>query len=144
GVLPQSCVTFDEQFQQISSQLFSQLAACALVTTTTTCTTTSDCSALGSTYVCNNPTGGTGAGICVVPNPLCNLQLIESNLSAHSFDFVVAVPNKKPHVVTASWNVVGLPANNTGGSNSSAISCVGPGIVTVTQYNGATLNFNNN
>src|SRR5436190_10923901 len=61
GVLPQSCVTFDEQFQQISSQLFSQLAACALVTTTTTCTTTSDCSALGSTYVCNNPTGGTGA-----------------------------------------------------------------------------------
>jgi hypothetical protein len=144
GVFPQSCVTYDEQFQQVNSQLFSQLAACELVTSTTTCTGTSDCSALGSTYICNNPTGGTGTGVCVVPNPLCNLNLIETSLSAHSFDFVVTVPNKKPHVVTASWNVVGLPANNTGGGNSSVASCVGPGIVTVTQYNGATVNFSNN
>jgi hypothetical protein len=144
GVLPQSCVTYDEQFQQVSSDLFSQLAACALVTSTSACSTTSDCSAIGTTYVCNNPTGGSGTGICVVPNPLCDLNLVESSLSAHSFDFVVAVPNKKPHVVTASWRVVGLPANNTGGTNSSVASCVGPGIVTVTQYNGATLNFNNN
>src|SRR5690349_7229363 len=30
GVFPSSCVTYDQRFQQISSQLFSQLAACAL------------------------------------------------------------------------------------------------------------------
>jgi len=144
GVLPQSCVTYDEQFQQVSSDLFSQLTSCTLITTTTTCTGDIDCAPLGATYTCNNPVGGTG--VCVAPtsNPLCNFELIESNLSAHSFDFVVAVPNKKPHVVTASWNVVGLAANNTGGTNSTVASCVGPGIVTVTQYNGATLNFNNN
>jgi hypothetical protein len=133
GVLPASCVTYDQRFQQISSQLFSQIAACALVTSTTTCTTTSDCSALGSTYICNNPTGGTGTGVCVVPNPLCNFNLILSTLSAHSFDFVASVDNKKPHVVAASWKVTGLPSNNTGGSNSSVASCVGPGILTVTQ-----------
>ena len=144
GVMPQSCVTYDERFQEIASQLFSQLAACALVPSTTTCTATSDCSALGATYICNNPTGATGAGVCIVPNPLCNFDLIESSLSAHGFDFVVSVPNKKPHVVTVSWDVVGLPANNTGGGNSSVASCVGPGIVTVTQYNGANLSFSSN
>ena len=147
GVYPTNCAVYDQRFQQISSQLFSQLAACALVTSTTTCTTTSDCSALGSTYTCNNPTGGTGTGICVVPNPLCNLNLILSTLSAHSFDFVVGVDNKKPHVVTAAWDVIGLPANNTGGGNSSVASCVGPGILTVTQVkvfnNSGALSFNN-
>lgn len=136
GVVPSSCVTYDEQFHQVSSQLFSQLAACALVTSTTTCTATSDCSALGSTYICNNPTSGTGTGICVVPNPLCNFDLVESSLSAHSFDFVVSVSNKKPHVVATSWTVVGAGAS---GANEAVVSCVGPGIVTVTQYNGATV-----
>jgi hypothetical protein len=84
----------------------------------------------------------------VVPNPLCNLNLILSTLSAHSFDFVVAVDNKKPHVVVASWDVVGLPANNTGGGNSSVASCVGPGILTVTQTkvfnNSGSLTFGSN
>lgn len=145
GVYPINCAVYDQRFQQISSQLFSQLSQCALVTSTTTCTTTSDCSGLGSTYICNNPTGGTG--VCVVPNPLCNLNLILSTLSAHSFDFVVAVDNKKPHVVTAAWDVIGLPANNTGGGNSSVASCVGPGILTVTQVkvfnNSGKLSFNN-
>ena len=63
---------------------------------------------------------------------------------AHSFDFVVSVPSKKPHMVTVSWKAIGLPANNTGGSNSTVAACVGPGIVTVTQYNGAALNFSDN
>jgi len=130
GVLPSSCAVYDQRFQQISSDLFSQLAACTL-TTATACTTNADCSALGTTYTCNNPTGLPGAGICVAPNPLCNFELILSTLSAHSFDFVVPVDNKKPHVVTASWSVIGLPANNSG--NSSVASCVGPGILTVTQ-----------
>ena|SRR5437868_6949173 len=42
GVLPASCVTYDQRFQQISSDLFSQLTACTLITTTTACTTTTD------------------------------------------------------------------------------------------------------
>jgi len=129
SVFPASCVTYDQRFQQISSQLFSQLAACALVTSTTTCTTNSDCSALGTSYTCNNPTGGTGTGICIVPNPLCNFDLILSTLSAHSFDFVVPVSNGKPHVIVASWKTIG--AGVVG--NSKVASCVGPGILTVTQ-----------
>jgi hypothetical protein len=130
GVYPASCAVYDQRFQQISSQLFSQIAACTL-TSATACTTTADCSALGANYTCNNPTAGTLTGVCVAPNLLCNFDLILSTLSAHSFDFVIAVDNKKPHTVTASWNVIGLAANNNG--NSTAASCVGPGILTVTQ-----------
>src|SRR6266403_1598817 len=126
GILPAPCVTYDERFQQISSQLFSQLAACQLVTSTTSCTVNSDCAALGATYTCNNPTGASGAGICVVPNLLCNFELILSTLSAHSFDFIVPVGIGKPHTIVTSWKTTGSP-------NSNAISCVGPGIVTVTQ-----------
>jgi hypothetical protein len=144
GVLPQSCVVYDQRFQEISTQAFSQLAECALVTTPTTCTFTDDCSALGSTYLCNNPTGGTGSGVCVIPNPLCNLNLIQTSLSAHSFDFVVPLATKKPHVISASWKVTGLPANNTGGGSSSVASCVGPGIITVTQFNGGNVVNNSN
>jgi hypothetical protein len=125
GVKPASCVIYDERFQQISSQLFSQLAACQLVTSTA-CTTTADCPT-GDT--CNNPTGATGAGICTAPNPLCNFDLILSTLSAHNFDFVVPVGIGKPHTVTTSWSTVG--SGVTG--NSKIASCVGPGIVTVTQ-----------
>src|SRR5260370_27616579 len=104
AVLPASCVTYDQRFQQISSQLFSQLAVCTGGITTTACTTTADCSGLATGTTCLNPTGGLLAGFCVVPpNLLCNFDLILSTLSAHSFDFVVPVDNKKPHVVTASW-----------------------------------------
>jgi hypothetical protein len=130
GILPAPCVIYDERFQQISSQLFSQLAACQLVTTTTACTTNADCTSLGANYTCNNPTGAVGAGICIVPNPLCNFELVLSTLSAHSFDFVVPVGIGKPHVVTTSWSTVGTN-NTTQGGNVA--SCVGPGIVTVTQ-----------
>jgi hypothetical protein len=125
GILPAPCVTYDQRFQQISSQLFSQLSACQLVTSTA-CTTTADCPT-GDT--CNNPTGGSGTGVCTAPNPLCNFDLILSTLSAHSFDFVVPVGVGKPHVVTTSWSTVG--AGTVG--NAQVASCVGPGIVTVTQ-----------
>lgn len=125
GILPAPCVIYDQRFQQISSQLFSQLSACQLVTSTT-CTTTADCPS-GDT--CNNPTGGTLTGVCTAPNPLCNFDLILSTLSAHSFDFVVPVGLGKPHVVTTTWSPVG--AGVTG--DSHVASCVGPGIVTVTQ-----------
>src|SRR5262249_59788351 len=73
GVLPTSCVVYDQRFQQISSQLFSQLAACQPVPTTTACTADADCAALGVGFTCNNPSGTPGGGFCVgPPNDLCN------------------------------------------------------------------------
>src|SRR5438876_2963179 len=140
GILPAPCVIYDQRFQQISSQLFSQLSECQLVTSTT-CTTAADCPTGDS---CNNPTGGALTGVCTAPNPLCNFDLILSTLSAHSFDFVASVDNKKPHVVVASWKPIG--AGVTG--NSHIASCVGPGILTVTQTkvfnNSGSLSFSSN
>jgi hypothetical protein len=126
GILPAPCVIYDQRFQQISSQLFSQLAECNLVVVGSTCTTSADCPTGDS---CNNPTSGTLTGVCTAPNPLCNFDLILSTLSAHSFDFVVPVGVGKPHVVTTSWSTVGSGVVG----NSKVASCVGPGIVTVTQ-----------
>jgi hypothetical protein len=129
GVLPKSCVVYDQRFQQISSQLFSQLTACTQAPTSTVCTVDADCAGFGTGFTCSIPTGAT-SGVCVGPNPLCNFDLILSTLSAHSFDFVVPVDNKKAHEVKATWSVIGAGASN---SNSSVASCVGPGILTVTQ-----------
>jgi hypothetical protein len=126
GVLPTSCVIYDERFQQISSQLFSQLTACTAVPTTIACSPTLPCPT-GDT--CNIPAGAT-AGTCTAPNPLCNFELILSTLSAHSFDFVAPVGLGKPHVVTVNWSTVGTSGTTQGGSTAS---CVGPGILTVTQ-----------
>jgi hypothetical protein len=118
-VQPAPCVTYDQRFQQISSQLFSQLSEC---TTTTTCDLTAtppvNC---GTGFTCSS---STGAGVCL--NDLCNFELVLSTLSAHSFDFVVPVGQGKPHTIVTSWNTTGSP-------NSNAISCVGPGVTTVTQ-----------
>ncbi len=64
GVLPTSCVVYDQRFQQVSSQLFSQISEC----NTVVCTTSADCTAAGLTgATCINPTGLTGGGVCVVP-----------------------------------------------------------------------------
>jgi len=64
GVLPKSCVVYDQRFQQVSSRLFSQIAEC----NTVVCTTTPDCAAAGlSDATCINPTGLTGGGVCAVP-----------------------------------------------------------------------------
>lgn len=139
-VLPTDCVVYDQRFQQVSSNLFSQLTECTAATFGT-CTATADC-ATGQT--CNNPTGASGAGTCIGPNPLCDFELILSTLSAHSFEFVVPVDNKKPHVIQAIWKPIGQ--GTTG--NSSTASCVGPGILTVTQTkifgNSGSLTFGNN
>ena len=176
GVLPKSCVVYDQRFQQLSSQLFSQISAC----NTVTCTTTADCTSAGlANATCINPTGLTGGGVCVVPtatacttttdcatgqtcvnpsggtlagtcdqvagvaNSLCNMDLILSTLSAHSFDFVVPVGAGKSHTVTAEWSVIGSGASN---GNATVGACVGPGILTVEQMkvfnnSGALLTF---
>jgi hypothetical protein len=124
-VQPAPCVIYNQRFQQISSQLFSQLSECSLGTNGAVCTTSADCTVAPFTF-CNNPTGETGAGTCINPNPLCNFDLILSTLSANSFDFIVPVGVGKPHTIVTSWSTVGTP-------NSHAISCVGPGVTTVTQ-----------
>lgn len=126
GILPTNCVVYNQRFQQISSDLFSQLSECQLVVAGSTCTTSTDCPTGDS---CNNPTGGTLTGVCTAPNPLCNFDLILSTLSANSFDFVVPVGLGKPHVVTTTWKTIGSGVVG----NSKVASCVGPGIVTVTQ-----------
>lgn len=126
GIKPTDCVIYDERFQEISSQLFSQLTQCTAVPTTIACSATLPCPT-GDT--CNIASGAT-TGICTAPNPLCNFELILSTLSAHSFDFVVPVGVGKPHTVTVNWNTVGTGNTSQGGS---VASCVGPGIVTVTQ-----------
>ena len=141
GVLPSSCVVYDERFQQLSSNLFSQLTECTMAPTTTACTTDADCSTLGTGFTCGITAPAT-TGVCVGPNPLCDFDLILSTLSAHSFDFVVPVGKGKPHRVEATWSVIGSGAT----SGAHVASCVGPGILTVTQYkvfnnSGALLTF---
>jgi len=141
GVLPSSCVVYDERFQQISSNLFSQLTACTMAPTTTACATDADCASLGTGFTCSITAPAT-TGVCVGPNPLCDFDLILSTLSAHSFDFVVPVGKGKPHRVEAKWSVIGSGAT----SGAHVESCVGPGILTVEQYkvfnnSGALLTF---
>ncbi len=64
GVLPQSCVVYDQRIQQVSSRLFSQIKEC----NTVVCTTSADCTTAGlADATCINPTGLTGGGLCVVP-----------------------------------------------------------------------------
>ena len=85
---------YDERFQQISSQLFSQITTCAPTTTATTCSSNTDCTTAYPTNpeaTCSTPTGST-TGVCVLPNLSCNFDLILSTLSAHSYDFVAQVP----------------------------------------------------
>ena len=150
-VKPAPCVVYDQRFQQITSQLFSQLTECtaavdgncntgvacnltamppvpcAVGTCSAaagpgTCSDQSLCTVAGS--VCNTTTGQ-----CIGNNPNCNFTLVLATLSAHSFDFIVPVDNKKPHVVKTSWNVIG-PFDTVGGN---ATACAGPGVTTVTQ-----------
>jgi hypothetical protein len=137
GVLPKSCVVYDQRFQQIASQLFAEMTECFSTITSTSCTVDSDCSFLGAGFTCNNPTGAAGAGKCVSgPNPLCNFDLILSSLSAHSFEFVAPVSSKTTHTIEASWKVIGAGASS---GNSSVLTCVGPGILTVSQVSVDTL-----
>jgi hypothetical protein len=101
------CAMYDERFQQLSTNLFTQVSACALATTN-----------------------------------LCNIDLIMSTLSAHSYNFIAQVPGGQ-HTVTATWSVVNA---NTSSSNATIGACLGPGNVTVTQYkvfqnSGAILSF---
>jgi hypothetical protein len=124
GILPKGgCVVYDQRFQQLSSGLFGQIASCAVINLPVLCTVDSDCAGFndGATFSC---VGGLCQGI---PNA-CNLDLILSTLSAHSFNFVVRVPGGQ-HTIKAVWKLTGV---NTSG-NASVAACTGPGTLTVTQ-----------
>lgn len=125
GILPAGgCVVYDQRFQQLTSGLFSQIASCAVTNTLTACTMDSDCSFLNTAAETFSCVGGFCQGI---PNA-CNLGLILSTLSAHSFNFVVTVPGGQ-HTVNAVWSLTGV--NTSGSANVAA--CAGPGTLTVTQ-----------
>lgn len=118
------CIIYDQRWQSISSDLFGQLDECTLVEEGTECTTDGDCSA---GYTCNS-------GQCTAPNPNCNFELVLSTLSAHSYDYVVQVPGGE-HTITATWSVIGNVSGGTNGNKASPgyASCVGPGVLTLTQ-----------
>jgi len=107
GILSAPCIVYDQRFQQISSNLFSTIAGIAGQTT------------------CTDPTTG-------LP---CYFDLIQSTLSAHSYDFVAQVPQGN-HTLTATWSVIGQGAT----PGSRVASCVGPGVLTVTQTKNFTQN----
>src|SRR5262245_59450630 len=50
GILPTNCAVYDQRFQQISSNLFSQLTECTTARTNTACTTDANCDALGTGF----------------------------------------------------------------------------------------------
>ncbi len=68
---------------------------------------------------------------CATATEECNFDLILSTLSAHSYDFIAQVPNGS-HTITATWSTIGQ-TNGNGNSTSHVDSCVGPGVLTVTQ-----------
>ncbi len=126
----ESCVVYDQRFQEISTGLFNEIATCVPAPTGQTCTTDADCTTVpaGSTVYCNNPGGAPGGGTCQAFSSNCDFGLILSTLSAHAFNFVVTVPGGS-YDVNAVWELFGV--STTGRSTVGA--CVGPGTLTVTQ-----------
>ncbi len=161
GILPTDCVIYDQRFQQISSNLFSQIAAC----NTVVCTTSADCTAAGLTgATCINSTGLTGGGVCVVPTTTAcattadcavgQTCIIPAGATTGTCNQVAGVANPLcdfelilSTLSAHSFDFVvpvekGKPHHVTvewsvigGGTsgNASTASCVGPGIVTVEQ-----------
>jgi hypothetical protein len=160
-VLPKNCVVYDQRYQQVSSQLFSQIAEC----NTVACTTTEDCETAGlPNSTCNNPTGLSGGGVCVVPTEAtctiptdCQIGQVciipdgvtigtcnqvagvanercdfESITSTLSaHSFDFVVPVGKAKSHTVTARWVIEGANSIGDANKAY--CVGPGILTVEQ-----------
>ena len=102
-----SCVIYDQRFIQVSSSVFQNIAGCQTTFSTTTVT--------GSVTV------STTIATC--------FQLIESTLSAHSFNFYVQAPGGSYTVDVDAQLFVGK--NNT--ANGSIAGCAGPGTITVQQ-----------
>jgi hypothetical protein len=75
-----------------------------------------------SSSVLSNLAGCTA--LATTTNPAC-FELVESTLSAHSFNFYVWNLTPGTHVIHTDWSIEG--------GTSGEAACVGPGTVTVTQ-----------
>jgi len=130
AVNPQNCVVYDQRIQQVSNTLFANLASCS--PTATACATNTDCAALGANYSCVS-------GFC---QQNCSFDILQTTLSAHSFDFVAPVSNGT-HNVVMSWGLIGQNQSTAGGTTAA---CVGPVSLTVQQVknfsNSAPISFN--
>ena len=100
-------VTYDQRFQQLSSNIFSQLLTCSAM---------------------NN----------------CSVDLVESTLAAHSFNFVAPNVGGGTHHLTVEWDFI---CTDNGGNPTAcsqayvantAGACAGPGTVTVQQVKAFT------
>jgi hypothetical protein len=109
-----SCVIYDQRFIQVSSSVFQNIAGCSTTFTTTT---------LNSTTTVTTTTIAT-----------C-FQLIESTLSAHSFNFYVSAPGGSYKFDVDAQLFVGN--NNLSGSIAG---CAGPGTITVEQVKNFSFN----
>jgi len=132
-VYPDECVTYDQRFQQLSSTLFSQIAACNLVPDPAAAGVVCPTTACPAGDTCVIPAGAaTGSCFIAGANNLCNLDLILSTLSAHSFNFIVTVPGGS-YNINATWQVKGVVPSGGKNNNAQVEACVGPGTLTVTQ-----------
>lgn len=132
-IYPNQCVTYDQRFQQLSSTLFSQLTECNIVPDPNAAGVVCPTTACPTGDTCVIPTGGT-TGTCYMAgaNNACDLTLLLSTLSAHSFNFIVTVP-QGTYNVSAAWNVKGVVPTGGKNSNAQVEACAGPGTLTVTQ-----------
>jgi hypothetical protein len=97
-------VIYDERFQQLSSNLFSQLTECA-------------------------------------SNDNCNIDLVTSTASAHSFNFVAPDVGGGDHQLVVTWSflcddgtgTLSASACTSTFTKNSAAACAGPGSITVQQ-----------
>jgi len=126
-------VTYDERFQQLSSNVFNQLLNTSICSFTTT-TSVTVVSSVTSTVT------------LTIGSTSCSIDLILSTLSAHSFNFV-AQPAGGLHTLEVDWLLVCSPGGGSplAASNCSttfaantAAACIGPGTVTVQQVKNFT------
>jgi hypothetical protein len=103
----QPSVTYDQRFQQLSSNIFSQLVTCSAM---------------------NN----------------CSVDLVESTLGAHSFNFVAPNVGGGVHNLKVQWEFACTDTNGAPTPCSQAYTantagaCAGPGTVTVQQVKAFT------
>jgi hypothetical protein len=121
-------ITYDERFQQLSSNVFNQLLNTSICSFTTT-TSVTVVSSVTSTVT------------LTIGSTSCSIDLILSTMSAHSFNFV-AQPAGGNHSLEVDWAMVcsggagqSLAASNcsTTFAANTAAACVGPGDITVQQ-----------
>jgi hypothetical protein len=95
-------IIYDQRFQQLSTNIFDQIATCSV-------------------------------------NNNCSIDLVESTLAAHSFNFVAPNVGGGNHHLVVQWafqctDNAGVPtACTTAYTANTAGACAGPGSVTVTQ-----------